>query len=137
MASTYLISGLQLDKLLKRAIAAAKNGSEIGGLIVDNNCSLDLIECKNKSRRSGSFAFYFHEVRRIVNATKILNYEVVGTFHSHPFWIAKPGSSDIINAENDSLMLILGCTTKEIKLWHIKNRSAAELKFKTMRRNQN
>jgi proteasome lid subunit RPN8/RPN11 len=131
MAKNYLVDTRPLDKLMKRAISAARKGSrEVTGLIVDNRCRLDLIECNNKSRRAASSAFYFSEVRRIVKAAKTLNYEVVGTFHSHPVWLAEPGDSDIIHAENDSLMLIVACSTRETKLWHIKNGKASEIKFK-------
>jgi proteasome lid subunit RPN8/RPN11 len=130
--NNYLLSTLQLSKLIKHAIATAnKDSKEITGLIVDNKYWLDLIECKNKSRRAGRSAFYFPEVRRIVKATRMLNYEVVGTFHSHPFWLAEPSEGDIINAENNSLMLIIGCSTREAKLWCIKNGKASELKYKS------
>jgi proteasome lid subunit RPN8/RPN11 len=61
----------------------------------------------------------------------MLKYEVVGTFHSHPLWLAEPDEGDIINAENNSLMLIIGCSTREAKLWSIKNGKASELKYKS------
>jgi len=129
--SKYLIREPRLDELIKRAVRAAKKGSkEICGLIVDNKCCLDLIECKNKSRREASFSFYFEEVRRIVKAAGILNYEAVGTFHSHPAGLAEPGTGDVANAVNDSLMLIFDCTDRKAKLWHIKNGKAKKLKFK-------
>jgi proteasome lid subunit RPN8/RPN11 len=130
----YIISASHLDKLIKRAVAAAKtDGGEIAGLIVDNGYCLDLIGCKNKSRRGGGFAFYYQEVRRIVNAAKTLNYEAVGTFHSHPVGLAEPGDSDIANAPDDSLMLIIDCTNRGARLWHIKRGQAKQLKFKKLR----
>lgn len=119
---------------MKHAVAVAKNGSrEITGLIVDNGYCLDLIECKNKSRCPAICSFYYREVRQIVKAAETLSYEVAGTFHSHPFSLAEPGSSDIKNAVNDSLMLILDCTDQEAKLWHIKKGKATELKFKRLK----
>ncbi len=110
----FHIRGSRLDLFIKRAAVLAKRTfRETGGLIVDNEYFLDLVECKNKSRKSGSFAFYFREVREKVKAAEALGYEVVGTFHSHPFWVAKPGASDIENAVDDSLMLIIDCTNKK------------------------
>ncbi|HUN57996.1 MAG TPA: Mov34/MPN/PAD-1 family protein [Candidatus Binataceae bacterium] len=129
--SKYPIREPKLDELINRAVRAAKKGSkEICGLIVDNKCCLDLIECKNKSRRPAHSEFYYQEVRRIVNVAKTLNYEVVGTFHSHPFGLAQPGKTDINYAVNDSLMLIIDCTNRKAKLWHIKNGKAKRVQFK-------
>jgi proteasome lid subunit RPN8/RPN11 len=127
----YRIRASQLDNLIKHATSRAKKGSrEIAGLIVDNQSCLDLIECKNKSQREGSFSFYFREVRRIVKAAEILNYEAIGTFHSHPVGLAEPGESDIANSENDSLMLIIDCTDRRAKLWRIKHGNAKKVKFR-------
>jgi proteasome lid subunit RPN8/RPN11 len=130
----YRISAVQIDKVIKRAVAAAKKGSrEITGLIVDNGYCLDLIECKNKSRRPASCSFYYREVRQIVKAAETLSYEVVGTFHSHPFGLAEPGATDVANAPDDSLMLVIDCTRRKAKLWHIKEGKATELKFKRLK----
>lgn len=104
----------------EKAVSEAKNdGKEICGLLVDNGYYVDLIQVKNKIERGSSFAFYVNEIRAIQKAVSTLNYEIIGTFHSHPVGLAEPGKSDIENTHNDSYMIIFGVMEKEIELWYI------------------
>jgi proteasome lid subunit RPN8/RPN11 len=111
------------------AVTAAKTHREICGLILDTGFCLELLECKNKSRRPASFSFYYGEVRSIVKAAGVVGHEVVGTFHSHPVAVAEPGKADIANAVDDSLMLLMDCSDRKIELWRIKNGKARKLPF--------
>jgi len=127
---SYNIYRRKLQTILKRAIKVAKkDGHEICGLIAANGRKLELIECRNKVKRGGSFAFYYGEVRKLVKETELLDQSIVGTFHSHPVSLAIPGESDIRNAEDDSLMLIIDCTNRNAKLWHIVNQKAKEVRI--------
>ena len=69
------------------------------------------------------------DVRQIAAAVKTLRQEIVGTFHSHPVGIAKPGKTDIEHAVDDSLMFIFDCTAKSGGLWRIKSGRARPLAF--------
>ncbi len=111
--------------------ARAVPGAEICGMIVDTGFHLSLVQVRNVSRRVGSFILSRPDVRRIVAATRILEQEVVGTFHSHPAAPAVPGKSDITNAVDDSLMLIFECTARCGRLWRIRGGRARELDFTT------
>jgi proteasome lid subunit RPN8/RPN11 len=130
MRTSHVISKRELHRLIGEARAAAKDGGkEICGLLVENSYFLELIGCKNKSRRPGSFAFYYDEVRSIVAAAKRLGHEAVGTFHSHPLSHPEPGERDLSNAPDDSLMLIIDGVASEAALWRIKNGKARKLSF--------
>ena len=123
----------QFSSFLREARRAhrAVPGTEICGLIVDSGFHLALVQARNASRRSGSFVFSRPDVRRIVAAAEILGQEVVGTFHSHPAAPAIPGASDIVNAVDDSLMLIFDCIARCGRLWRIRSGRARELSFTT------
>lgn len=124
---TYIFQKKQLNTIIRNALKSAQNGGkEICGLMVDNGFFIEIIQTKNKSKVGGSFSFYVSEIRAIVKAAKRLNHEIIGTFHSHPLWLAEPGDSDISNAVDDSLMLIIDCLDKNSKLWHIKKNKAKE-----------
>jgi len=117
----------ELRSLIKRALADSKRGKEIAGLIVDNGYYLELVICRDKSRRTGDFSFYHEEIRSIVAAAKRLGHDVVGTFHSHPAALAEPGDSDVASAQNGSLMLIIDCLSREVALWRVKDNRARKL----------
>ncbi len=125
----YLVWYEDLRRVTNLAVQAAKrDGREIVGLIVDNGLYLELIDCQNKLRRGGGFAFYYPEVRRNVRAAELLGHEVVGTFHSHPVGLAEPGDGDIASAVRPSqLMLIIDCMTRKVALWRIKDGNARKL----------
>lgn len=118
-------------KLLRQACRSAHEaaGTEICGLIVDTGLHLSFVQTRNVSRRVGSFVLSRLDVRRIVAAVKILGQEVVGTFHSHPVGVATPGRTDIMHAEDDSLMFIFDCTERKGRLWKIKAGRARPLPF--------
>jgi proteasome lid subunit RPN8/RPN11 len=132
MKRLYFILKGDLQSLVNRAVSAAKNGTEIVGLILDNGYYLELAFCRNRSRRVGSFAFFANEVRTVVAAANRLGHEVVGTFHSHPAALAEPGESDVANAPDDSLMLIVDCLAREAALWRIKNDKARKLPLRVL-----
>ena len=124
----FKIVGKHLRDLIHDAVNAAKdNGNEICGFLVFNGHFIELIRARNKRRKGGSYSFYTSEVKAIEQAVSRLNHEIIGTFHSHPAWFSEPGEDDIKNAVDDSLMLIIDCIEKDVRLWHIKNKKAQEL----------
>lgn len=127
----YLFNKNQYQKLLQEAcdVAHRNYGMEICGLLIHTGCYLKFVQTKNVSRRTGSFIFSKFDVRKIVAAAKILDQEVVGTFHSHPVGVAVPGSSDIQYAVDGSLMFIFDCADKNGKLWRIPKGRAQGVKF--------
>ena len=96
-------------------------GKEICGFLIDNGYFLHLQPTRNKSKNGGSFSYYKKDVEALLKSTKVLNQEIIGTFHSHPLSKAIPGPNDVKYTEDDSLMLIFDCIGNEGKLWHIKN----------------
>jgi len=68
----------------------------------------------------------------IGRASERLGLKIVGTFHSHIFWFARPGDADIRGADEDSLMLIIDSMDKDIGLWRIKNNRAYPLTFESI-----
>ena len=126
----YRLKRKQLHKLINDSVSASRdNGKEVCGLIVDTGYFLELIQVKNKIKRGGSFAFYVDEVNKIESAASILSYKIVGTFHSHPYYFAKPGESDLAAAEDGELMLVIDSLDKEAVMWKVKNKSANKVKF--------
>lgn len=57
------------------------------------------------------------------------DHEIIGTFHSHPTYIAEPSDGDILNAIDDSFMLIIDAMDKEVGLWYIKNQKKKKKQF--------
>ena len=133
MRQDYAISADALASVLDSAVLAARNGgTEICGLLVaQGHGLLTPLMLRNKARRAGIWAFYVGEVRTAVAQAARNGHEVVGTFHSHPVGTAVPGSSDIANALDDSLILIIDCTTKRYALWHIKSGAAQQRRLVT------
>ncbi len=127
----HLFEKTQYNRLLREARRQARvtPGAEICGLLVHTGHHLSFVSVRNTSRRPGGFQFSRPDVRRIVAATKVLQQEVVGTFHSHPVGTASPGPSDIAHALDDSLMFIFDCTDREGQLWHIRRGRAREVTF--------
>jgi proteasome lid subunit RPN8/RPN11 len=127
----HLLDKSQYKKVLRDACRSARqtDGSEICGLIIDTGCHLSFVTTRNVSSRAGGFALSRPDVRRIAAAVKLLGQEIVGTFHSHPVGIAKPGKADIEHAVDDSLMFIFDCTAKRGGLWRIKSGRACPLPF--------
>lgn len=122
-----------LTRLISSAVKRAKDGDrEICGLLVFNGLFLDLLQTENKSRRGGSFSFYAKEYDHLERCAQALGYEVVGTFHSHPLWVAKPSEGDLNGALDNSLMLIIDCMDRNARLWHVRNRKASEIKLKRL-----
>jgi proteasome lid subunit RPN8/RPN11 len=121
---------MQLENIISEAaIIAGETGKEICGFLVDNGYFIEFIKAKNRIRKGGGFAFFRKEVRQIEAAVKTLGHEIVGTFHSHPLYIAKPSESDIISAVDDSLMMVIDVQDKKAALWHIKNNRIMRTKF--------
>ncbi len=126
----YRIVKSQLDKIIIASVnAAEKDGIEVCGLLVDNGYFIELIQTKNKIKKGGGYKFYRSEIRSIQIAVERLGHEVVGTFHSHPLYIASPSHTDIVNAVDDSIMLIIDVLDKKIGLWHIKDLEKRELEL--------
>lgn len=120
----------QLGKIINEAVSSAnQNGQEICGLLVDNGYFIELIQVRNKIKEGGGFAFYVNEIRFLEGAAKKMDHEIIGTFHSHPTYIAEPSDGDILNAINDSLMLLIDVMDKEVGLWHIKDQKKKKKLF--------
>lgn len=117
----------QIEEEARRA--ASTNGREICGLILKTDSFLELIQVRNKAKRSGGFAFYFGEVRAVAKKASLKGHEIVGTFHSHPVGLPKPGRLDLCSTLDDSLMLIFDVTGNAVRLWHIKDQKAQERSF--------
>lgn len=109
--------------------AASDGGREICGLLVSNGYFLHTVLLTNKTKTGGGFSFYCTEVRKVRRACEILHHEIVGTLHSHPAYIAKPSRSDILNAVDDSLMLVFDVIGKRAGLWHVKNHMCVRRTF--------
>ncbi len=126
----YRIKKKQLRTLIKAAVSASEDdGGEICGLVIDNGYCLELTQVRNKSKKGGSSAFYMDDIRKIEKALSILKYEIVGTFHSHPFYLAKPGERDLRDSKDGDLMLIIDCLNKEAGLWKINKKGMKLIKF--------
>ena len=93
--------------------SATKGGREICGLLIDNGYFIELLPTKNKNRKGGGFEFYPEEIRDINVISQKVGHEIVGTYHSHPLYIASPCRTDIANAVDDSIMLIIDATDKK------------------------
>ncbi len=128
--TNYRLRLRQLKEIIDdAALSAKKHGIEICGLLVDNSYFIELVRLRNKNRRGGGFAFYTSEVRAIEKASNILHHEIVGTFHSHPAYLADPSDSDVSEAIDDSLMLVVDVIDRKAALWHIKNQKKKRLDF--------
>jgi len=115
--------------MLKMANQAATRGREVCGLIVNVGCCIKLAQVRNVGKKYGGFMFLPKDVRAVIQAAHLLESEIVGTFHSHPFSGAVPSKADIENAVNDSLMLIISIPDHQTKLWRIHDLRADELKY--------
>jgi hypothetical protein len=69
------------------------------------------------------------EIDRIEKAVSVLDHSIVGTFHSHPYDIAKPGNRDLLGIVEEELMLIIDCLGKEARLWRISHEKAQEVQI--------
>ena len=120
----------QFDEIQDNAQKEAKQrGLEVCGLILNNGYFYELIQLRNKTKRGGSFSFYFNEVNTIRKMEALCKHEIVGAFHSHPVGLPSPGHSDLHYAVNDSIMLIYDVLGNSARLWHIKNEKPSALKF--------
>jgi proteasome lid subunit RPN8/RPN11 len=111
---------------------AEMHGGEVCGLIVDNGSFFELIQVRNKSKRSGSFSFYVEEVRAIQKMATLREHEIVGTFHSHPVGLPNPGPADLLHAVDDSIMLIFDVMGRSARLWRIRKQNGKQLQFSLM-----
>lgn len=122
-----------LVKLIRKARNAARdNGREIAGLLIHNGHFIEILETRNAREEGGHFRFDERQIKAIKKAVKELDHEIVGTFHSHPAYFAKPGEVDIEGAVDGSLMLIIDCTDGEARLWRIKNGKARHVNIETI-----
>lgn len=128
MRIKYRFLKREMNSIIKEAVSLARiGGHEICGLMVSNGYFLELVKVRNKCKKGGSFAFYENEVKSLEKFFNLIGHEIVGTFHSHPFYLAKPGETDIESANDDSIMLIIDVQAKKPGLWHIKNKKIKQL----------
>ena len=126
----YKIWAAQLNEMIEESqLLASNGGKEICGLLVDNGYFIEMIRLKNKEKKSGGFSFYVKEAEFIEKACKRMNHEIIGTFHSHPYYIAKPGKADIAAAFEIEIMLVIDVMDKNARLWLINNKKLKELQF--------
>jgi proteasome lid subunit RPN8/RPN11 len=124
----------ELKEVVKDAILSSKkNGFEICGLLVDNGYFIELIKVKNAGRRGGGFRFGPNEIKFIQKAARKMNHKIIGTFHSHPTYIAAPSDSDLTYAVDHSFLLIIDVMGKEVKLWYIANQKKKEVEFELIK----
>ena len=130
MKRSYRVLKEHLKAMIKEAILAAQNnGREICGLLVDNGYFIELVRTANKTKRGGGFSFYSKEIEFVESAVKKLNHKIVGTFHSHPYYIAEPGESDISDAFDDEIMLVIDVINRDAALWRIANNRKVKLEI--------
>lgn len=108
---------------------AAASEREVCGLLVDNGHEIELVRLRNAERRPGGFRFFVRDVREVERAARVLGHAVVGTFHSHPLFLAEPGEGDLRQARNGSLMLIIDCTGRRAMLWRVKGGRARRVPY--------
>lgn len=89
------------------------------GLLAFNGHFIELVQLKNKLKRGGGYQFDKNEYRNISRILKRMNHEIIGTYHSHPLYLAKPGESDIKHSVKPDYMLIVDVLGKKVKLCHI------------------
>jgi proteasome lid subunit RPN8/RPN11 len=129
----FRIKKKQLRNIIDISVSFAKDGGkEVCGLLIDTGYFLEMVGLRNKSKRGGSFGFYAKEIRGLEKAASEFNYKIVGSFHSHPLYFAKPGGGDLSNSENDDLMLIIDCLEKKADLWKIKRGKAYRVKYEVI-----
>lgn len=134
--AAYRVLAKQLTSVIKASVqAAVGGGKEVCGLLIDNGYFLELIPLRNR-RKAGGFAFYPREVRKIEASVLAVNHRIIGTFHSHPMSVAKPGDGDIAGAPDDSLLLIVDAIKRSCALWRVRDGAAQRLRFKVLRGDQ-
>ncbi len=121
----------QFKKIQRHATRLSKvNGTEVCGLILDNGFFFELVQVRNKSKSGGGFSFYSHEIRLLQKMARLIDHEIVGTLHSHPVGLPEPGTGDLSNAVDDSVMLIFDVMGRSACLWHVKNGKAKRVDFR-------
>jgi len=88
-----------MREFLRLAAGMAKKHREICGVVVDNGWFLELVRLPNRTRRRGGFRMIHKDLKAVEGAALRLGHCVVGSFHSHPVSLAKPGPGDIEGAE--------------------------------------
>ncbi len=133
-----VISRRMKNKLIKKDVAqlirrarqvARDDDNEIAGLLIHNGHFIEVLETKSIREKGGHFCFDEKQIKAIKKVVKELGHEIVGTFHSHPAYFAKPGKVDVENAVDDSLMLIVDCMDGKTQLWRIKDGRAKKAKM--------
>ena len=120
----------QLTPVIRDAVKMARRDyREVCGLLVDSGCAIELLPVRNIARRPCRFIFDERQVKAFQGALATLGREIVGTYHSHPFADARPGRSDIAGTLDDSLMLVIDCTERQARLWHIKGDRARAVRY--------
>ncbi|OHB66759.1 MAG: hypothetical protein A2Y77_14320 [Planctomycetes bacterium RBG_13_62_9] len=114
---------------MSKAAESAEDAQEICGLLIDNGYFIQVRETRNISRKRGAFRLDAKEVNAISRAAEKVGLIVIGTFHSHITWFAKPGPTDIQGAQDKSLMLIVDSMDKQVGLWRISHGRAYARQF--------
>lgn len=123
----------QLSSILRLSKIAAKNGGrEVCGLLLDNGHFVEIVQLTNRVKEGGGFAFLKREIRLIEKFEAISYHKIVGTFHSHPYYLAKPGENDIENAVDGSVMMIIDVIGKQIGVWRILQKQAQAMDYKIL-----
>jgi len=125
----YRIERQELNTAFRVAKRADIRGREICGMLVRQGNRLLLIPVKNASKSLGSFSIATSHMLIALSAHGLALGQVEGTYHSHPWSPAEPGETDITGADNGSLMLILSCCYKDVRLWRIQDGEAKPVRF--------
>jgi proteasome lid subunit RPN8/RPN11 len=127
----YIFSSKEMRELCYAGSKAARDDlKEVCGFLIWNGFVIKLIPTENRIKQPCAFGFYSKETYAIERSAKVLQSEIVGTFHSHPLPGAFPGRSEIQTAPDDSLMLIADIEYRELRLWRIKNLNPIPLRFR-------
>ena len=118
---SYRLLRNELDRFARDASRAALAGKEACGLLLEINELLHLIFLPNAARE-GSFGFDRKMEARVRDGADSIGGAIVGTFHSHPYWLARPSRADLASSGVGDLLLIYDVTGRNFGLWRVKRK---------------
>lgn len=119
--SNFVLPWAERRRLRGRAYRAQqKDHFEVcGALVAGRTGQLELWFLKNAINRPGSVSLSERDLRRARRKARLEGKRVLGTFHSHPVWVAVPGRTDIKTARVGSVDLIYDVCGWTARLWRI------------------
>lgn len=119
MRRVVRINAAELFAESRRAHWKARRWMEICGLLVKGGSQVRLIPVHNAALDWGTFELKRRFVTSALRRRSIHNRDVIGTYHSHIFSEAEPGTADVRGAQRQSIMLIIACWDKRAAVWYI------------------